>query len=199
MADIFLSYVREDVERARPLVQTLEARGWSVFWDENLTPGPGYRKTIQRELDEARCVVVLWSARSVDSTWVLDEADRGLRAETLISVLIEEVSVPLGFGQGQLANLVNWDAGGSHRGPRQTRSHEETTRDTDRAVWAVCGEFRCRRPLVGASAGRLVSHGVGRRPDRTRNRPGGVQSLRPRPSGDRAPLCSRVRGMGVGG
>ena len=115
MADIFLSYVREDLERARPLVEALEARGWSVFWDEHLIPGPGYRRTIQRELDDARCVVVLWSRQSVESKWVLDEAEEGLERDTLISVLIERVKLPLGFRQGHVADLVDWNGAEDHR------------------------------------------------------------------------------------
>jgi hypothetical protein len=33
MADIFLSYAREDQSRVGPLVRALEGQGWSVFWD----------------------------------------------------------------------------------------------------------------------------------------------------------------------
>jgi adenylate cyclase len=33
MADIFVSYARADKARVAPLVDALETRGWSVWWD----------------------------------------------------------------------------------------------------------------------------------------------------------------------
>ena len=38
MRDIFLSYAREDEARVRPIVEELQARGWSVFWDRTTPP-----------------------------------------------------------------------------------------------------------------------------------------------------------------
>ncbi len=38
MADIFLSYVQEDRERAKVLVRALEQKGWSVWWFRTLNP-----------------------------------------------------------------------------------------------------------------------------------------------------------------
>ena len=61
MADIFLSYSRRDLERARQFEEALEQCGLSVFWDRELLPGEGYRRAIEHELKQARCVIVLWS------------------------------------------------------------------------------------------------------------------------------------------
>jgi hypothetical protein len=36
MADIFISYLREDVGAAEKLSEALEAHGWSVFWDRHM-------------------------------------------------------------------------------------------------------------------------------------------------------------------
>lgn len=109
MADIFISYAREDIEYAQALVELLKRKGWDVFWDRELLPGPNFREVLARELDEARCVIVLWSAESVKSVWVADEAEEGKRDSRLVSVLIDDVRPPLGFRQGQAANLWNWD------------------------------------------------------------------------------------------
>ncbi|MFN0121810.1 MAG: TIR domain-containing protein, partial [Blastocatellia bacterium] len=50
MADIFVSYKREDKERIRGLVDALEQQGWSVFWDRQLEPHTGFRKVIAENL-----------------------------------------------------------------------------------------------------------------------------------------------------
>ncbi|MES1203734.1 MAG: toll/interleukin-1 receptor domain-containing protein, partial [Pseudomonadota bacterium] len=61
MADVFISYSSEDRERVRPLAEALEQRGLSVWWDRAQAAGDEYAWTIQKALDEARVVVVVWS------------------------------------------------------------------------------------------------------------------------------------------
>jgi hypothetical protein len=39
LADIFVSYSRADQALVAPLVASLEAEGWSVWWDSAITPG----------------------------------------------------------------------------------------------------------------------------------------------------------------
>jgi membrane-associated phospholipid phosphatase len=108
MADIFLSYSREDLERARAIERALDASGWTVFWDRELLPGAGFRRAIAHELECSRCVIVLWSRTSIDSEWVIDEAETGRRRGHLVSILIDDVEPPLGFRQVQAADLVRW-------------------------------------------------------------------------------------------
>ena len=114
MADIFLSYSRADQPRARQFEQALEACGWSVFWDRELLPGEGFRSAIEHELSQARCVIVLWSKASVESGWVIDEAEAGKHNGRLVSVRIDDVTMPLGFRQLQAATLVDWQGDGEH-------------------------------------------------------------------------------------
>lgn len=114
MADIFLSYSRSDLPRARPFEQALEACGWSVFWDRELLPGEGFRRAIEHELKQARCVIVLWSKTSIDSEWVIDEAESGKQNGRLVSVRIDDVEMPLGFRQLQAATLVDWRGESEH-------------------------------------------------------------------------------------
>ena len=90
MADIFLSYSRRDLPRARHFEQALAKCGWSVFWDRELLPGEGFRRAIEHELKQARCVIVLWSHTSVESEWVIDEAESGKLNGRLVSVRIDD-------------------------------------------------------------------------------------------------------------
>jgi len=108
MADIFLSYSRLDLPRAREFERALEGYGWNVFWDRELLPGEDFRRAIGHELKQAHCVIVLWSRTSVDSEWVIDEAEAGKQNGRLVSVRIDDVEMPLGFRQLQAATLVDW-------------------------------------------------------------------------------------------
>lgn len=109
MANIFLSYAKADYARAKTIARVLESCGWSVFWDHKIRTGDDWRKVLQSELDGAGAVVVLWSHSSVTSTWVHEEAERG--RTRLVSVLIDDVVLPIGFGQLQGVNLIGWRGG----------------------------------------------------------------------------------------
>ena len=87
MAEIFLSYAREDRENAKQLADALGAMGWEVWWDRTLVPGTNFREEIDRQLSAARCVVVLWSDNSLKAQFVLDEADEARERGVLVQAL----------------------------------------------------------------------------------------------------------------
>lgn len=108
MTDIFVSYSREDRERVEPLVRLLEARGWSVWWDPDITTGTDYAETIQAALDDSTCVLVVWSETSISSHWVREEAAVGQRRSALVPIRIDDVEAPIGFRYLQTADMPDW-------------------------------------------------------------------------------------------
>lgn len=110
MSDVFVSYKAEDRKRVRPLVNALEADGYSVWWDEQIGGGSAWRRTIEAELNAAKCVVVVWSRRSAgpDGAFVHDEAARAQQRHVYVPVLIDKVHLPLGFGETQALPLSGW-------------------------------------------------------------------------------------------
>ena len=109
MADIFLSYARVDLAKAELFVTALEQQGWTVFWDiSSILSGQGFRREITKNIDAAACVLVLWSTASVESDFVIDEAERGKRNGTLVPVSIAHVPLPLGFGSIHTDDLSQW-------------------------------------------------------------------------------------------
>ena len=112
MSDIFISYASEDLDRVRPLVDGLE-KGWKKrngrFSGIQRFPRekPG-GQVIGAEIHSRRTVVVVWTEKSVDSEWVLGEAEIGKRRKVLVPVLLDKVEPPFGFGTIQAANLVAW-------------------------------------------------------------------------------------------
>ena len=110
MSDVFVSYKAEDRRRVKPLVEALEADGYSVWWDEQIGGGTAWRHSIEVELNAAKCVIVAWSKRSVgpEGTFVQDEATRAQQRHVYVPVLIDKVHLPLGFGETQALPLASW-------------------------------------------------------------------------------------------
>lgn len=116
MADIFISYASEDRPRAETLAKALEELGWSVWWDRTIPPGKAFDQVIEEAINAARCVVVLWSKKSVKSDWVKEEANIGKERNILVPLKIDHVDLPLGFGRIQAADLTEWEAEIDHPG-----------------------------------------------------------------------------------
>jgi tetratricopeptide (TPR) repeat protein len=108
MTSIFLSYIREDADKARALAALLERAGHSVWWDRHIKGGAQYSAEIETALNAADKVIVLWSAKSVGSAWVRDEAAAGRDSGRLIPVTLDTTSPPLGFRQFQTVDLSAW-------------------------------------------------------------------------------------------
>ena len=108
MSSIFLSYSREDVERAASIALVLEEAGHTVWWDRHIKGGAQYSKAIEEALERADAVVVLWSDRSVESAWVRDEAAAGRDTGRLIPIKLDQTEPPLGFRQYQAIDLSRW-------------------------------------------------------------------------------------------
>jgi hypothetical protein len=109
MSDVFLSYARPDRVAADLVLAHLQERGRSVFVDRiRLQPNQPWEPAIKAELRAARCVLVLWSETSVESSWVRSEADSGFIRGRLVQVLIEAVTPPEPFTAVQAVDLVDW-------------------------------------------------------------------------------------------
>jgi adenylate cyclase len=108
LADIFVSYARNDKALVAPLVAALEAEGWSVWWDPEITPGEEFDSLISRELEGARSVIVVWTAGSVDSRWVRGEARDAADRGALVPVRFGIAKLPIDFRAVHTTDLDNW-------------------------------------------------------------------------------------------
>jgi uncharacterized membrane protein YhaH (DUF805 family) len=114
MADVFVSYAREDRARADQIAQALQAAGIDVFWDTEIPPGQTWADFIEAKLGQCKAVIVLWSETSTRSQWVREEARMARDRGKLIPVLLDASQMPFGFGEVQAANLSNWTGGDDH-------------------------------------------------------------------------------------
>jgi hypothetical protein len=108
MADVFVSYARPDRERVASLVDALTQAGLSVWWDSGIGVGASFDREIERELDGAAAVVVVWSSSSVDSDWVRSEAAEAQGRDALVPILIDDVRPPLAFRRAETARMLGW-------------------------------------------------------------------------------------------
>ncbi|MEP7131280.1 MAG: TIR domain-containing protein [Sphingomicrobium sp.] len=125
MGRIFLSYAREDRPFAERLACVLEKNGHEVWWDRRIDGGEEFSTEIEAALDNADVVVVAWSARSITSRWVRDEAASGGDRGRLVPVTIDGARPPMGFRQFHTLDLAGWKgAGGDERTRELVRSVE---------------------------------------------------------------------------
>ena len=107
MADIFISYAKKNKSRVEPLAKALETQGWSVWWDPIIPTGKDFDEVIEEEISKARCVIVIWTKRSVKSKYVKGEAREALERGILVPIQIESgVKPPYDFRSIQTLSLI---------------------------------------------------------------------------------------------
>lgn len=166
-AQVFMSYKAEDRPRVRPLVAALEAENCSVWWDTHIGGGAHWREDIERHLAAAKCVIVVWTKRSVGpgGDFVRDEATRARKRGVYLPVCLDPVDTPLGFGEVQAISLKGWR--GDQSDPRfrdvvdavqrliagQDIPHLSASKDSR--------NFARRALLVGGAGGAIAVAGLG--------------------------------------
>ncbi len=108
MADVFVSYSRDDRKTAQQFATGLEREGFGVWWDQAIHAGEAFDRAIEQALVESQAVVVLWSRRSVESDWVRAEATQARATRRLVPVTIEPCKRPVIFEPIHTADLTGW-------------------------------------------------------------------------------------------
>jgi tetratricopeptide (TPR) repeat protein len=108
MADIFISYARPTAKLTRTIAGALESAGHSVWFDEAIPAHRDYADVISEQLEEARAVIVIWSAQAAASQWVRSEANRAREKGTLIQLRADSTRLPMPFDQIQCLDFRRW-------------------------------------------------------------------------------------------
>jgi adenylate cyclase len=112
MARVFLSYARDDAGLAKQLAGLIGEAGHQVWWDRDIQGGSHFSNEIDKALQDAEAVLVLWTETSVKSAWVQDEAAEGRDSGRLVPAVLNGVRPPLGFRQYQSIELGAWRGDG---------------------------------------------------------------------------------------
>jgi len=159
---LFLSYARDDEAYARRLASALKQSGYTIWWDALIQGGAAYSRSIAEALETADVVIVLWSARSIESDWVRDEAGQGRERHRLVPLSIDGSKPPLGFRQYQVIDISRWHG----------RKNAPEMAAIERAIESVLGNDQAahqqpavpvsrRTLLIGGSAAGVVLAGGG--------------------------------------
>jgi hypothetical protein len=119
MVDVFVSYCHADVTIVRRLADGIEKHGFQSWWDRNMLPGQEFDRVIEKNISDAKCVIVVWSRHSVESRWVRVEAGEAMNQKKLVPARIDDCRIPLEFKRIQAAQLAGWNGDRSHHEFRQ--------------------------------------------------------------------------------
>jgi hypothetical protein len=97
LAEVFISYSRDDKKKVADLVDRLRNSGVNVWWDPQLTPGSQWTTEVEDRIKNSSSVVIVWSRRSIASFFVKAEAMLALNLDKARPVRIDEVPPPFPF------------------------------------------------------------------------------------------------------
>ena len=104
MADVFISYKRDERDAVERIAHQLRAIGFEVWFDASMSAGDAFSDEIDREARAARAILVCWSASARDSRWVKAEAMIGFEQDKLAAAYVDG---PDGFSPPTPFNTVH--------------------------------------------------------------------------------------------
>ncbi len=110
MADVFISYKREDRGAIEQLNRALRGLKLDVWFDASLNAGEAFSEEINREARAAKSIVVCWSPAARESRWVLAEALIGFEADKLAAARVnsEPFVIPAPFNILHVEDISDW-------------------------------------------------------------------------------------------
>jgi hypothetical protein len=114
MADVFISYSRKDRERCNAIREALVQLEVDVWSDVGIGAGSAFDREIERQIEDASALLVLWSEDAAGSDWVRNEARTGKVRDSLVAVQIEACELPLEFHSIQAELLPEGAEGSAH-------------------------------------------------------------------------------------
>jgi hypothetical protein len=99
---IFLSFTPEDWDKANPIVEALIHLGWLVGWDPHghwiealsESESESVNEIVKSRLDEAKCVVVLWSRAAATSDRIKSVVREATERGVLVIAIVKDIGIP---------------------------------------------------------------------------------------------------------
>ena len=100
MFRIFVSFAAGDRDAALPIIEAIGRAGLAVSHPDMIPLGEDFRRSIQREIETADCVVILWSETAAQSHFVQQEVRRAIQAwssDRLVLAALDDAPLPIGL------------------------------------------------------------------------------------------------------
>lgn len=107
MSDIFFSYAPDDIDHAEKLRDAFLQQGWTVWNGPVTVSGDNYNDAVDRELKDAKVIVVLWSHAARKSAFMRNVIEREGRMPPIF-VRLEDVEVPDEFRSVRTFGIQGW-------------------------------------------------------------------------------------------
>lgn len=108
MSHVFISYSRKDEATIEKLVERLEKSEVAYWWDKQLKTGDNFSMEIEKQIGEARCVLVTWSPAARASVYVRGEALAALDQRKLKQAMLDDAPPPVPFNAEHAVKLKGW-------------------------------------------------------------------------------------------
>lgn len=102
IADIFISYQREQRPQAEILARKLKSSGYTVWWDIDLLAGDDFAEDIEHVITHCKAFVVIWSEQAISSQWVMREVRKAnVLSKPIFDISFDGSDVPFGVDNGK--------------------------------------------------------------------------------------------------
>ena len=111
MADVFLSYKRDERAAVETIASRLRDLGLTVWFDASMSAGETFNAEIDREARAAKAILVCWSPAARQSEWVNAEAMIGFEQKKLAACYVagpDRFSAPTPFNTTHAEDLRVW-------------------------------------------------------------------------------------------
>jgi len=111
MADVFLSYKRDERTAVEQIASRLRALGLTVWFDASVSAGETFNAEIDREARAAKAILVCWSPSARQSEWVNAEAMIGFTQKKLAACYVagpDGFDPPTPFNTRHAEDLRAW-------------------------------------------------------------------------------------------
>lgn len=121
MTQVLVTHAPEDEARAAMVADKLGKLGFKVRQDAgvNRALSPFERRKLAADIDNAACVLVLWSREAADAPALHAAAARAKASGKLAYARLDVAALPARVGGVGAPNLVNWQGRDQDRGWRQ--------------------------------------------------------------------------------
>lgn len=171
VADVFISYKREDRPRIAIIAELLSDLGLSAWFDASLVSGDTWQSVINREVGQASAMLVCWTPQAVNSVQVMREVLEGVRRRIYAPVLLADCDLPAELNRTHMPNLTDWDLSLDNHEWLALLSRLEVLTNTpglraaseERAAGQAAASLMRRILIEAARQGRVLSYkqGVG--------------------------------------